>query len=77
MDYLLYGGFPNRFEFKTKETQIKYLNNLNDTIVINDLIVRYKIKKEELFKRLVNFVLNPIVKFFLLNLFMIMLIKIL
>lgn len=58
MDYLVYGGFPNRFEFKTKETQIKYLNDLDDTIVINDLIARYKIKKEELFKRLVNFVLK-------------------
>lgn len=57
MDYLIYGGFPNRFEFKTKETQLKYLNDLDDTIVVNDLIVRYKIKKEELFKRLVNFVL--------------------
>lgn len=58
MDYLVYGGFPNRFEFRTKEAQIKYLNDLDDTIVINDLIARYKIKKIELFKRLVNFVLK-------------------
>ncbi len=58
MDYLIYGGFPNRFEFNTKEAQIKYLNDLDDTIVINDLIARYKIKKVELFKRLVNFVLK-------------------
>lgn len=58
MDYLIYGGFPNRFEFKSKESQIKYLNNLDETIVINDLIARYKIKKEELFKRLVNYVLR-------------------
>lgn len=58
MDYLIYGGFPNRFEFRTKEAQIKYLNDLDDTIVINDLIARYKIKKIELFKRLVNFVMK-------------------
>ena len=58
MDYLIYGGFPNRFEFRTKEAQIKYLNDLDETIVINDLITRYKIKKTELFKRLVNFVLK-------------------
>lgn len=58
MDYLIYGWFPNRFEFKSKESQIKYLNNLDETIVINDLIARYKIKKEELFKRLVNYVLR-------------------
>lgn len=58
MDYLIYGGFPNRFEFTTKEAQIKYLNDLNETIVINDLITRYKIRKTELFKRFVNFVLK-------------------
>ena len=58
MDYLIYGGFPNRFEFRTKEAQIKYLNDLDETIVINDLITRYKIKKTELFRRLVNFVLK-------------------
>lgn len=46
MDYLIYGWFPNRFEFKSKESQIKYLNNLDETIVINDLIARYKIKKK-------------------------------
>ena len=58
MDYLIYGGFPNRFEFRTKEAQIKYLNDLDETIVINDLITRYKIKKTQLFKQLVNFVLK-------------------
>lgn len=58
LDYLIYGGFPNRFEFKTKEGQIRYLNDLDETIVINDLIARYKIKKTELFKRFVNYVLK-------------------
>lgn len=58
MDYIIYGGFPNRFEFKTKEAQLKYLNDLDDTIVINDLIARYKIKKAELFKRMVDFILR-------------------
>ena len=57
-DYLIWGGFPKRFEFNTEEAQIRYLNDLDDTIVLNDLINRYKIKKENLFKSLVNYVLR-------------------
>lgn len=57
-DYLVWGGFPKRFEFDSLEAQSRYLNDLDDTIVINDLIRRYKIRKESLFKSLVNFVLR-------------------
>lgn len=57
-DYLIWGGFPKRFEFDTEEATIRYLNDLDDTIVINDLINRYKIKKENLFKNLVNYILR-------------------
>lgn len=57
-DYLVWGGFPKRFEFDTPEARDRYLNDLDDTIVINDLIRRYKIRKAELFKSLVNFVLR-------------------
>lgn len=57
-DYLVWGGFPKRFEFDTEDAQIRYLNDLDDTIVINDLMNRYKINKENLFKSLVNYVLR-------------------
>ena len=57
-DYLVWGGFPKRFEFNNLEAQRIYLNDLDDTIVINDLIRRYKIRKESLFKSLVNYVLR-------------------
>lgn len=57
-DYLIWGGFPKRFEFNTSEATIRYLNDLDDTIVINDLINRYHIKKEKLFRDLVNFILK-------------------
>ena len=57
-DYLVWGGFPKRFEFTSPEAQIRYLNDLDDTIVINDLIGRYKIRKEGLFRSLVNFILR-------------------
>lgn len=57
-DYLVWGGFPKRFEFDSVEAQRRYLDDLDDTIIINDIIHRYKIRKERLFKSLVNFVLR-------------------
>ncbi len=57
-DYLIWGGFPKIFEFASLDARRQYLNDLDDTIVINDLINRYKIKKENLFKSLVNYVLK-------------------
>lgn len=57
-DYLIWGGFPKRFEFNNDEAQLRYLNELDNTIVINDLIRRYKIRKESLFRSLVNYVLR-------------------
>ena len=63
-DYLVWGGFPKRFEFDTSDAQRRYLNDLDDTIIINDLIYRYKIRKESLFKSLVNFVLRSNARIF-------------
>lgn len=56
--YLVWGGFPKRFEFDSLEAQTRYLSELDSTIVVNDLINRYKIRKEELFKNITNFVLR-------------------
>ena len=56
-DYLIYGGFPMRFEFNTESATRNYLNDLDQTIVINDIVNRYKIRKPELFSKLANYVL--------------------
>ena len=63
-DYLIWGGFPKRFEFSSPDAQLQYLNDLDDTIIINDLLNRYKIRKDELFRNLVNFVLRSNSRFF-------------
>lgn len=57
-DYLIWGGFPKRFEFDSLDAQIRYLNDLDETIVVNDLINRYKIRKDTLFKSIVNYILR-------------------
>lgn len=56
-DYLVWGGFPKRIEFDTPEAQRSYLNDLNETIIVGDIIGRYGIRKTDLFRRLTNFVM--------------------
>ena len=56
-DYLIYGGFPKIFELPDRESVERYLNDLNDTIVMNDIMNRYSIRKTALFSRLVDYVL--------------------
>lgn len=56
-DYLVFGGFPQAIEFPTKQARLRYLNDLYDTIVINDILNRYKIRKDNLFRRLVNYIM--------------------
>ncbi len=55
-DYLVWGGFPKRLEFNEKD-MITYLKDLNESIIFRDLIIRFKINNEELFRRIVNYVL--------------------
>ena len=57
MDYLVFGGFPKVIEMPDKESITQYLNDLNQTIVINDIMNRYAIRKTDIFKRLTNYVL--------------------
>lgn len=56
-DYLIWGGFPARFNLANLQSQKDYLYDLKNTIIYNDLILRYKIKKEVVFKHIVDFIL--------------------
>ncbi|MBR4474788.1 MAG: ATP-binding protein [Oscillospiraceae bacterium] len=56
-DYLIWGGFPKRMEFPALSEQKRYLSDLNETIIVNDLISRYKIRKQNEFRKVVNFIL--------------------
>ena len=57
IDYLVWGGFPKRLEF-SGEAFRRYLDDLNETIIYKDLIVRFKIRKEALFRAVADFVLR-------------------
>lgn len=56
-DYLIWGGFPARFNIEGIDAQKDYLFDLEETIIYNDLINRYKIKKDVLFRQIVRFIL--------------------
>ena len=56
-DYLVWGGFPKRLEFNGTDSQKIYLNDLNETIIINDIINRYGIRKTDIFRKIANYVL--------------------
>lgn len=56
-DYLIWGGFPKRIEFDTEDEQRNYIRDLDETIVVNDIINRYKIKKVKEFRKVVDFIL--------------------
>ena len=56
-EYLSLGGFAKILEFQSNESIKAYLKDLDSTVIINDLIARYNIKKTELFKKIVDFVM--------------------
>ena len=56
-EYLSLGGFAKILEFQSNESIKAYLKDLDNTVIINDLIARYNIKKTELFKKIVDFVM--------------------
>jgi len=56
-DYLVWGGFPAALTLDDIDAKRRYLNDLNDTIVYNDLENRYKIRKKEEFERIVDYIL--------------------
>ena len=53
-DYLVWGGFPKRLEFDNA-ARIRYLENIDETIIYKDIIRRFKIRKESLFRAVADF----------------------
>ena len=56
-DYLIWGGFPKRLEFDG-EAMIRYLEDIDETIIYKDIIRRFGIRKETLFRAVADFVLR-------------------
>jgi len=56
-DYLVWGGFPAAIEQPDNDSMRRYLSDLNDTIIYNDLENRYKIRKKDIFEKMSDYIL--------------------
>ncbi len=57
-DYIIWGGMPQRFSLKD-ELQVKtYLSDVYNSIVIKDIIERFKIKDVDLFNKILTFIMT-------------------
>ncbi|MCD7744631.1 MAG: ATP-binding protein [Lachnospiraceae bacterium] len=60
LDYMNWGGMPQRFQMENEEQTKTFLRDLFDTIVLRDIVQRGGIKDIDLFNRLVEYlVCNP------------------
>ncbi len=57
-DYLLWGGMPQRFEFKSIEGMQTYLKDVFDSIVLKDIVKRNSIKNITLFERTMEYLVT-------------------
>lgn len=62
-EYALYGGFPQIFDLND-ENKLKYLHDLFNSILYNDLISRYQIRDANLLERLIIFLMDNMGKTF-------------
>ncbi|MCD8335792.1 MAG: ATP-binding protein [Lachnospiraceae bacterium] len=60
LDYMNWGGMPQRFQMENEEQTKTFLRDLFDTIVLRDIVQRSGIKDIDLFNQLVEYlVCNP------------------
>ena len=57
-DYLNWGGMPQRFIFDNEMQVRTYLTDVYNSIVIKDIVERFKINDIDLFNRIIEFVLS-------------------
>ena len=59
-DYLLWGGLPQRFRFDDEREKKTYLSDIYDSIVLNDIVKRFKIKDLDLLNRIVEYIVTTL-----------------
>lgn len=57
-DYLIWGGFPQRFSLNTEEQYRTYLTDIYNSIVMKDIVERFSIKDIDLFNRIVEYIVT-------------------
>ena len=57
-EYLLWGGMPQRFVFNDEEQIRTYLTDIYNSIVVKDIVERFKVKDLDLFNRIIEYVVT-------------------
>lgn len=57
-EYLLWGGMPQRFILTDEEQTKTYLTDIYDSIVVKDIIERFKVSDIDLFNRIVEYIVT-------------------
>jgi predicted AAA+ superfamily ATPase len=57
-NYMKWGGMPGRFVFKTETEIQKYLQDVFDTIILRDILIRKKIRDINLLNNIIQFLLE-------------------
>ncbi|WP_407379510.1 ATP-binding protein [Methanobrevibacter sp.] len=57
-EYLMFGGMPGLLPIKDTNTKINALQDIYDSIIVHDILSRYKIKEIDLFKRFSHYLMN-------------------
>ena len=57
-DFVKWGGMPQRFMQKDDASKRTYLSDLYDSIIMKDIIKRFKVKNIDLFNRIVTYILT-------------------
>ena len=57
-EYLLFGGMPGILSINDKDTKINALQDIYNSIIVNDILSRYSINDVDLFKRFSYYLMN-------------------
>ena len=60
MDYMRWGGLPNRFEFNNEISVKNYLYDVFDSIILRDVVERLKIRDTALFNLILQYIIDTI-----------------
>ena len=65
--YLSYGGFPGHFKYEDVEEKLDYLSDVYDSIMLKDIFDIEVVHSTELYRRLMEFMINNIGNLFSVN----------
>ncbi len=67
LKFLYSGGLPELFNLREEETKQHYVSSLKDTILLKDVVRRYKIKDYKMLENIFNFITNNVGNIFSIN----------